>query len=441
VNSIALLLLGPIAGLAADAAGTLAIADHSEADLRRVIPGQQIVIPGQPIVGSPPSPHSTAIDLQTAPAATLQLTWPEVSFGLGYGLNIAAIDITNPNRSEAAKKPVLTQSGNLSVGWAPTADLQFTLAAGGSYGKKSYVGLTPTLDLTPKPAGGTGGTAPPAPPPTQGPVVSYVPLTEEILTVGAGRVSLGMSYRFDATTTGTASAFYEISGGINTAETPRSEVLLPRQHAPGVNLGLTYALDANNSLISTATATDVRVVTIGSEYQILTLSETWAHKFDAQTNGTVGLGIVSQHYKPFPNWTWGTSTLPNATANIAHTIPLDAWSALILTGGSGIGTGYNAVTGQILYGVTAAASATWKYDTFGSTATMTYGQNLHLRETDPDTTQSFGAGLAFTYTPVALIDIQAGARSSWQVVPGQVDSPFLWVLFAGIGLRAPPLTF
>jgi len=93
--------------------------------------------------------------------------------------------------------------------------------------------------------------------------------------------------------------------------------------------------------------------------------------------------------------------------------------------------------------MTAIASAGWTYETFGVTAAFTYAQSLHLRENDPDSTRTVGAAITATYTPAPPIDFQVGARESWQIVPNSPygDIPPQWVLFAGLGLRAPALTF
>jgi hypothetical protein len=422
--------LGPVAGLAADAAGTLAVSDRSEVDLRRVVPGQTT------------STRSTALDVQTVPQATLQLVWPDLTFALGYGVGIAAVDILNEQRPADQKRPVVNHNGSLTIGWNDK-DLRITLAVGASYGKRSYLGLTPALDLNvraPAPAAGTP--QPPPAPPTQGPVVAYVPLTEKILDVGALRASLAAVYQFDAQWTGNASAYYEVSGGVTT----ESEFYLPRQRGPGLTVGASYQLDMQNALITTVAASDISVSRTGGEYMTVTANEVWGHRWSEQTNGSVGLGFTSQRYRPFRTYSWGTSTLPNALASISHTIPLEKTSALNFLASSGVGTGYNAVTGSVLYALTAVATAGWTYDTFGTVAAFNYGQSLHLRETDPDTTRSVGMSLTATYTPVPPIDFQAGGRITWQIVPATsgvnaVDYPAQWVLFLGLGLRAPPLLF
>ena len=265
-----------------------------------------------------------------------------------------------------------------------------------------------------------------------------MPLTEKILDVGALKASVGAAYKFDGQWTGrNASAYYEVSGGT----TDESQVYLPRQHGPGVTVGASYQLDPINTLLTTVAASDIRVTKLGAEYMTLTATEVWGHRWSEQTNGSLGLGFTAQRYRPHTGYSWGTSTLPNATASILHTIPLEKASALNFSASSGVGTGYNAVTGSVLYALTAVGTAGWTYDTFGVVAAFTYGQSLHLRETDPDTVRSVGTSLIATYTPVPLIDFQAGGRITWQIVPDTIDYPGQWVLFLGLGLRAPPLLF
>jgi long-subunit fatty acid transport protein len=345
--------------------------------------------------------------------------------------------VLNDARSTAQKQLAINHSGALTVGWSKD-QLALTFSVGANYGHRSYLALTPALDVGKAPAQPGGPAQPAPPPPTQGPVVAYVPLTDEILQVAAFRASVGASYRFDAQWTGTALVYYEISGGVD----DRSDFLLPRQHGPGVTLGAGYAIDAQDTLTTTVSGSDIKVPRRGSEFQTITVTETWGHRWDERTNGSVGLGFVSQRYRPGVGFTWGTSTLPSALGSISHTIPLEQGSALNLGASSGIGTGYNAVTGNVLYNVTAVASAGWTYENFGVASALSYAQSLHLRETDPDTTRNFGASITGTYAPVPLIDFQVGARESWQIVPGPTgDIPAQWVVFAAIGLRAPPLEF
>ena len=91
MNSLACLLIGPVAGLAADVAGTWTVADHSEADVRRVASQGDSV--------------KAALDVQTAPQTGLKLSWPEFNVLVGYGLSLAWIDLTN-------ETPIIDQNGN-----------------------------------------------------------------------------------------------------------------------------------------------------------------------------------------------------------------------------------------------------------------------------------------------------------------------------------------
>jgi hypothetical protein len=439
VNPIACLLLGPVAGLAADVSGAFVVGDHSEATLRRVLP-------------APGVNRTSAVDLQTSPQAGLTLAWPNFDASLGYGVGIAAIDVTNrdrPTDPQAAqiwddeRRPVIFQSGQFSLGWGPEPDWRFTLGVGAGYGRRHYLGLAPNLNfmMAPQPA---GTAQPPAPAPMAG--VTYVPLTDVILTIGSIRGSLGASHRFDATWSGSASASYEVSGGVD----EDSQNYVPRQQGPSFGVSATKALSLSDALSTNVTVSDTRVTTMafrvagaGAEYQTLTLTEVWAHKFSEPTSGSVGIGITTQRSRPRYGYTWGTSTLPNASANITHTESLEKDSKLTFTGSTGIGTGYNAVTGQILYAVSAGASAGWTYEHFGATLGLSGGQSLHLRATDPDTSRSLSASLTFTYAPWKLIDFQWGGRVGWQFLANSPygQPPPQWSLFVGIGLRAPPLLF
>jgi hypothetical protein len=176
------------------------------------------------------------------------------------------------------------------------------------------------------------------------------------------------------------------------------------------------------------------------------LTEVYAHRWDEHTQASIGGGLTAQRFRQDSTFGWGNSVLPNGTASFTHTISLEQRSTINLSAGAGLGTGYNAVNGHLLYGVTGVTSAGWTYDTFGVTAAATYGQSLHFGPSDPDTTRSVGASLTATYTPAPVIDFQAGARISWQIVPTVPNGPIindqaLWVLFVGLGLRAPPLLF
>jgi hypothetical protein len=438
VNSLACLLIGPVAGLAADVAGTWTVADHSEADVRRV--------------STPDSSVKAAVDVQTAPQTGLKLSWPEFNVLVGYGLSLAWIDLTNATKDQNGipvpqERPILNHAAQIGLGWTPSPDWQLSLSLGASYGKRNYLGLVPAQTFTtmmPAPTPGAG--QPPPPPPTQGPAVNYVPLSDIIVKTGALNGALGASHRFDAQWSGHAVAGYTITGGIDETD----QEIVPRSHGPNAAIGATYGISRTDDLSTTVTASDTRVTTMafrvegaGGEFQTLTVSEGWGHRFSEQTNGSIGGGLVTQRYRPRYGYSWGTSTLPAANASLSHTESLEKESKLNLNASTALGTGYNNLTGQILYGVSAAVSVGYTYEHFGATATVSGGESLHLRATDPETSRSLSTSLTFSYAPVELIDFQAGARSSWQFVPNAPSTPpgGLFVFFVGIGVRAPPVMF
>jgi hypothetical protein len=414
-------MIGPLAGLAADVAGTVAVGDRSEATLRSVPPGA----PGT-------AQKKAALDLQTGPAADFRLTWPTVTFGLDYGLGIAAVDVTNDERPSDQKELLVSHTGQASVAWAAATRLRLTLAVSGTYGRRSYLALAPPVQFDKPPVAANM-------PPMTPPVVNYVPLTSSVLDIGALRTTLGASYEFDARWSGSASVYYDMSGGLNEA----SRLYAPLQHGYGVGLGLSHALTPTDNLNTSVAASETLVTTTGAEFMTLTVSEAWAHIWSERTGSAIGVGVVSQRYRPRQGWSFGTSVLPNAFAGVTHTVPLERGSTLVFTGATALGTGYNGVTGQLLYSVSAAASAAWTVDNFGLTGSLTASQSIRTRDSDPPLSRVFAASLVASYALSRLVVLQVGARESWQDVPDSTIGSFppQWAVFASIGLRAPPIRF
>jgi len=454
VSSLALLLLGPVAGLAADAAGTVSLSDRSEATWR----------------STPPGSSPNAVDLSTTPQAGFHLAWPDFDVGLGYAITISDIDVNNhdPNLNN----PVIINAAQVALGWSQP-DLRITFTVAGTYGHKNYLNLAPNPNfdapMTTTGAGttgtgttgtgttGTGTAQPPPPPPNQATMPQFVPATQKILQVGSLRATLAVANRFSMRWTGNAAAYYEISGGIREEDQVdkfyvdpvthqlQPQSLLPQVQGPGLTLGLTYALDPADDLATSVSASDMRisqkyeaVPTAGAEYRTLVVTEVYRHTWSQQTSGALGLGVTAQYYRQSFRYSYGTSVLPNANANITHAVPLEAGSKLNLSASTGVGTGYNQATGEILYLATAGGSVGWTYEHFGATASLTGGQSLR----GGDDTKILAGSLTLSYTPVELVDVYVGARESWAIVPGAVSSNSpIYGFFAGLVIRAPPIKF
>jgi hypothetical protein len=90
-----------------------------------------------------------------------------------------------------------------------------------------------------------------------------------------------------------------------------------------------------------------------------------------------------------------------------------------------------------------STTATWTYEHFTTAVGFSGGQSLHLRASDPGPSSNVSGSVTFGYSPAKFIDFQVGARESWQIVPNATigSPPPQWVIFAGIGLHAPPFKF
>ena len=393
---------------------TLTASDRSEARLRSVIQP-----PGPLPPGTPPPHGPTAVDIETRPGAGLAFAWPDTELTLEYAANIAKIDV-------ALDPPVLLlNNGRAAAAWW-TQTLRLTLAEEASYGHTSYLGLAPAAQLGPAPT--PGGV----------PTITYVPPASDV-TIGSLRTIASATWRIDARWNSSASAYYEVAGGIDDI----SQLSVPRRHGPGGDVTATYALEPTDDLATRVAASDTRVSATGGEFFTVAATETLTHRWSEATQGSVGAGLTFLRSRASALFTFGYSVLPNGTASLSHTIPLESRSTLTLTTSTGLGTGYNSAAGLVQYSASALGAATWTRDPFGVTATVSGGQSIRVRDVDPPVSRALTGSLVASYRPVELIVFEIGARTSWQFSedPRIGSYPAQWVLFAAISLHAPPLRF
>lgn len=363
------------------------------------------------------------LDLSSGLGGTV--TEGRFNLSLGYAPLLTLRDVNAEQRSS-----LVMHTGYLSMGYAER-EWSLSLSQSFSVGTTSFRGLR---------------TTPVNPMVMPNPMTSRVDLVPGVETAKIFNESTSGSfgYRWDPRVSSTLTGGYSITGGSGS-----SQVAYPQMRFASAGLGSSYTMSSVDTV--GAQLDSARVSTRGGTmraaanqpvtrspdhlYYTLSLAATWSHRFSTISGMSLSGGAAGY-----------TTTTPGFTP----------YYSLALTGGGAVdtqlvrGRGYTISTGLGMY---LGPALNPLAATMQQRATGTGRISLTMRRfslnangdgtqtfprSDPGATRLFSAGIGANYTPFELVDVLAEYRSTWQTV-ASTSIPRLWVVFVGIGVRAPPI--
>ena len=409
-----------VVGLPAELRGALALSDTSTAAVR----------PRFDLTGET---TGTAIDLSTAPFATLTFGWHRSEISLGYG-------------------PLFTLRDTFSDG--PAGLIFHTAYASYAYqGRRYRLMLSETATLGQLDYSSLALSTPINPQTPPDPTISRVdfrpPPNDQIVYVVSEQTSASLSYLLSRRWTAAGTVSFGITGGLG----ENAEVTVPRQVRESVALTLDHALSRIDHLgggvfVSHADVSNTLPVedpnSLDANHWVVVESGTWTHNFNRQLRGQLSLGL-SETFSRERHGTISTSTndvFPAASAALAGGLFLvrHRHLSVSLLLGSSLAPAVNPLTGSLQQRLQGSGTLLVVADRATVSATLDGGQTIPFD--DDQQARVIGFGLGATYHVSRLTDLAAGYRTVWQLSSDpRLDRPPQWIAFVSLIVRAPPLLF
>jgi hypothetical protein len=366
-------------------------------------------------------------DVDAGVGLGLALRESRFNLSLGYGPSFTVRDVNGRDRAL-----LVMHGGSLNLGFGGRG-YALGLSQSLSVGTTSFRGLrtTPVDPMA-------------MPNPTM-PRVDLVP-TVETAKVFNSSTNANFNYQWDPRLSSGAGAAYSISGGSGAAQTAYPQV---RTAMGSLSTGYlmsgrdTFGLQAAFARITTKGGTSMTapmgplVMSPDFLYWTLTSGLDWSHKFSTTTRGSLSGGAFG-----YSTTTPGHTPLYSLALTAAGTIDTQLMRVAGFTINGGVGTGVapavNQLNGTMQQRVQGTGRVSATMARFSINASADGAQSFPTG--DPNAIRLLGVGAGLGYSPAQFVDLSADYRSTWQT-SGAASIPRLWVVFVGIGVRAPPLRF
>jgi hypothetical protein len=393
----------PLVGVPADLRGTLTLSDSTK------------------VSAYPPytvERKADFLDLSTSPR--LDLTLPPArhsNFSIGYGPQITWHDI---NHSEEELLFLHVGSASFSTGLRHT---QLAFGETVSDGKQTF-GTLGALAPAPAPAANAG----PMPPQTQQtpqllPAKSWVKVFSELTSASVGTT-------IDRRSTISAYASYGISGGADEV----NQQYLQQQRTATLSGSYGYAFTRRDTVAANVTTSHANVKPTGAEYWLVNTYATWRHALDRRLSSSLGLGISQSWTRTVGGWSYGIN--PTTFANLTgalYSYRRRRFSVEVSMS-AGLSPTINALTGDLQPTLGAGAVVAARQDKTTLTASLAASESVAAN--------FVGVGFMASHQLSSLFELFAGYFTAVQTA----DNPAYslgrrWSAFAGLTMRAPPLSF
>jgi hypothetical protein len=411
------------------AAVTLSLSDTTSVDVR-----------------SRPELHDVALDLNTFPGADLAVSAKRSSFGVGYRPRLGWVDVTRD------RDFIVQHSAGAGYAWS-TPRLRLTLSVSGSYGHTTFLnaaqaatpaqaigadsgaGAPSTGQGEPAPAGPAGGLTGmqgQSAQPTQ-------PLPQvSVLQVGSAAAGMSASYDFSRRWSAGLGISYSLGGGLGD-----SAQYLPFRYGPSAGANVGYQLTKQDSLGSAVGAGLDILPDRGARFYTISVLESWSHRFDALTVGSVGAGASYLQARPGAHLPRTRSVNSAGTVAFSRGFRLDGGAQLGLSANAVLGTNYNPLLGTVAQSLAGGLSAGWVRKRLAFSAGINGSHTLPFD--DPDAFRAYGASVGASYLLTPLVSLHAGAYWAHQVLPQAALltdlDPNRWGGSLSISVAAPPIKF
>ena len=365
-----------------------------------------------------------AEDLENTPSATLAARGRRMDASLGYALHLGYIDFAEQGLF------IVSNAGQLSLGYLATRELRLSLAADGYIGKQFAETLVAPTTFGTSPLPTTTAFAPPVP---------------EIYSA-AYRAALGFNYRLDARWELGASVLYGAGQGLN----PDSRLIIPRYYGPSGTVTLGYEATKVDRFATAVRAAYTQTPKTGADYFDTAAYETWTHTFSPRTSGVVGAGLSWQRSHDRAGATANSAFFPDAQVGVNHRVPLGLGETLSFEAIGRLGFAYDAVLRTSSPTASAGAGVGWARTVVGAGARLDYLTTIPTNQTQYQASQIAGSVMLW-YTPARSVRLEAGWRAYKQELPGNLPvgpaatvatTPQLnnlnWAAFVAVVLTAPP---
>jgi hypothetical protein len=258
-----------------------------------------------------------------------------------------------------------------------------------------------------------------------------------VLEVGAASAALSASYLFTRRWSGALGIGFSVGGGLR-----GSDAYLPFRYGPFAAASVSYQLTQADGLTSSLSGGLDILPKRHTRFQTITLLESWVHKFDPLTVGTIGAGATYLQGKAKGS---PTTRAVNAAglAGLTRAFKLDGGAVLGLGVNATLNSAYNPVLGNVTQGLSGGLGATWARKRLALNAGVQGSHSLPFD--DPQAFRSYGASGGATYQLSEPIALSAGAYWSHQVLPPSVvlstTDPNRWGATLGVVVVAPPIKF
>ena len=366
-------------------------------------------------------------DVDVGAGLGLQLRESRFNLGLGYGPNVTVRDVNGRDRAL-----LVMHGGSLNLGFGGRG-YALGLSQSLSVGTTSFRGLR-TVPVDPMAM----------PNPTM-PRVDLVPTVETAKVFNAS-TNANFNYQWDGRLSSGAGAGYSINGGSGSSQTAYPQV---RTAMGSLSTGYlmsgrdTFGIQAAFARITTKGGTTMTVpmgpLVMSPDFLYWTLNSSlnWAHRFSAATNGTLNGGAFG-----YSTTTPGHTPLYSLALTAAGTIDTQLAHLAGFTINGGMGTGVSPAVNQLNGTMQQRVQGTGRISAtmarFSINASADGAQSFPTG--DPNAIRLLGVGAGLGYSPAQFVDFSADYRSTWQTA-GATSIPRLWVVFVGVGVRAPPLRF
>ena len=368
--------------------GTLVVSDRSELRLR-----------------DSHEPTGRAIDLDTAPGATLRMTdrrWEVEAF---YGPRFTALATNVDLESDVT----LLHRGRVGVAWHDE-NVRIGTTEEVMYGQESFATLTSALPANGLPRLDV------LPPPT---TIDYVRSRSAVLA------TVALSRR----TTFLSGLEYWVEGGTNEP----SRRVLPLHKGPRIEEIVEYRLSRRDR-VSSAIVAQRLVFSSGPEDTIVEASERWSHSIDRVTETSLRVGSALAAEKADSASSVRYTAHPVVEARITH----ELLSHLQMIGEIAVAPIVDRVSGAVDERMDARLASMWWF--FPHMGVRAIGGVTRSVPIDKSNSVSFAVGeAAFIYQPSPEVRAELGTRAAWQGVGREDSGPALWTAFVALTLSTRPL--
>jgi hypothetical protein len=387
------------------------------------------------------------LDLETIPAAVVDLSGRRSSYTIGYGPRLALTDVNLDSHTF-----VVMNNGRFSASYW-TKRVRWTLTLTGSIGRQNIAGLGVTIPLTgvvtPEglAQGAQSGNAPapaptpmgaPPPQPQQTTVSVYLPPSYP-LYFGSFRGSLSVSNTFSRRWTGSLTGFYQMAGGLDFDYF--SQLAYPPSRGGGGEANATYTMSRRDALVSRLYGEYIDVFLARNQFVTGTFTESLRHSFSARTTGTLGAGVSIVVRDLVNRRALSGAVVGAGEASITHASPLSERGDLTLRAAVNVGQGYNPFLANVQWLGAGTLSAVWARDPVSVGVSGSAGTSLP--PSDSDAARVATGAVTFGYLLAEPVVLQTGVRTYAQLLPSRDDAtyPPQWVAFVALLLSPLPTKF